>query len=1075
MAIQKKTRRDLQRAKNEIKRLSKDKQIHIDKAESYQNAINIQVALKKELLEEYKKGNISRERLDSINAKINALGKEIRTSRDKVRENTDAIAGHKAYVRSPRISKLVKSRNNGYFVKNDIYPLIPLSEISIDKCEQLVRKKYSVAQKMLNDKIKFTDSTIKNIRLVFCDEYGDFITSKNLTSLQQVKQALITEMNKHTPTTAKGEKIVGSEGIRCLMAIDFFMFNLKNKGGCSNREKTHIIFNLSHNELLRIYCPKSSDNRCFDMCLKKATHSKVNSVLNRRQLNIPKNKKINPSSNDAHLIADSLGVNSYVVYQGIVKPNRIPNDSIDLSLKKICEYGKQNGKIVRLILIAGHFYLIRDNYIYKRKCKNCGKEYARGMPITHKCDKYNVSYYQKMICKNNVMPSYKLRTDKCKNWVFFDLETLPCGVGQSHSVYAVGWYNYATETYHHSYGRDSMQQFMDWINTHNDKTYIAYNGSKFDFYFLQNMLIQQNTIPQYLMTNGRLLSLKWNKNRVWDLYNFMPSFSLSDACDAFNTKYKKSTFDHSKMKNWNSVRWYKDEVLPYLELDVMSLCELTEKFVDTCEDLYTASPTMYLTLSSYAEKVWQSFNDNIIELPDMDKQRFIGLSVYGGRTYPCRKKYESKYLKTIHNNKSNVNKLKQIYKLCKESNDYIFNGDINSQYPACMAGCDLLNAHYPSGLSKWIDDIDECEKIFLDKNKLGIFEIEFKCPNKKILHPILPRKKIITRQNGANVFTGIEWTLNDGKGVYNTIDIQNAIKHGYVIKFTGKGLYWNTKSNKIFDTYINLVYSQKVNATNQNNNVKRQIAKLMMNSLYGKTLQRPIASVECIAKNLHTVEQFISENIITDWVTVENNNNQVEYIILTGEKINQYKITKKPRHLGSFVLAYSRRLWLKFIETIDPTLTTQITTYLDTDSLRISGEHYNILVENGLIDNNALGYLSNDCKNDAIIIREINISPKCYMYETLDKDGNLKTIMKSKGIIKDYLQSEWYDNNKSVEVCWNGLKKINKRVSKADKENGIKPFSIKSQEYKRTFNKNEWNGMTSDDNYFYPFGYEKIN
>ena len=503
------------------------------------------------------------------------------------------------------------------------------------------------------------------------------------------------------------------------------------------------------------------------------------------------------------------------------------------------------------------------------------------------------------------------------------------------------------------------------------------------------------------------------------------------------------------------------------------MCELTETFVRVCEQLYSASPTKYLTLSSFAEKIWTSTLDDVIEVPDMDKQHFIGLSVYGGRTYPCRKRFESKFLKLIHSNKSCSRRLKKIYKYVKKEGDYIFNGDVNSMYPSVMASCELLQCHYPTGISEWVlNDVEKCKQIFTDDNKLGIFEIEFECTNKKILHPILPRKKTVTRQNGQQHFSGVEWSLNDGKGVYNTIDIQNAIKHGYKITFTGKCLYWKTKTDTIFKSYIDNVYQQKVDATNNGNKVKRQITKLMMNSIFGKTLQRPMSIVECIARTISDVEEFLADHILTDWVIVEKTDTEFDYVILTGEKINEVSIAKKPRHLGSFVLSYSRRLWLMFIEAIDPSLTTQVTTYLDTDSAHIFAKHYQILLNKGMIDDCKLGFLSNDCDNDAIIVREINLSPKCYMYETIDKDGNFKTVMKSKGIIHQYLQNEWYINNLSVDVSWTGLKKINKRVTSNERANGITPWSIKTQNYNRTFNLNEWTGMQSDDNYFYPFGYD---
>ena len=38
--------------------------------------------------------------------------------------------------------------------------------------------------------------------------------------------------------------------------------------------------------------------------------------------------------------------------------------------------------------------------------------------------------------------------------------------------------------------------------------------------------------------------------------------------------------------------------------------------------------------------------------------------------------------------------------------------------------------------------------------------------------------------------------------IHNTIDIQNAIEHGYIIEFTGKALIWSDTTDNIFNAYI---------------------------------------------------------------------------------------------------------------------------------------------------------------------------------------------------------------------------------------------------------------------------------
>ena len=1030
-------------------------------------------------------------KLSAIRSKINKIDKTnrqrgslIRNNREKLHKTYQSIELTKHNIRKPYISSMM--RKNGFFIRNKIFPLIHIREDTLDDCERLITQKYNKTNAAIANHISIDDNTIKNIKLVFCDEVGDFITSKSVRSLRDVRKTLYNAMNEHNPS---------NDGTydRYLMSVDLFIFNPSNRVGCSSRAKDKFIFHLSQNELLRLYSPKTSLNRCFDMCLIKAIQFNSSKTLQfrtalqiRQKLKIKCNTTIDPKGNNAHAIADLLNV-SYRAWTGIVKPDRADGAPINQSFKLYAKYGKIDENTIDILLLAGHAYLINDKTIYNIKCTKCGDTRKFGIESNHTCNPTRISYYQKQICNNdNILTIKSLKKDKQRKWVFFDLETLPCGKGAVHNVYAVGWYDYQAQKYHVSYGKQSMITFIKWVLKNPGNTYIAYNGAKFDFYFLQNQLLKEKITTNYLNSGGRLLSLKWggtttkngytaNSSSVWDLYQFMPGFSLKSACKAYKTDFQKLDFDHKKMKNWKSVQKYKNEVLHYLQHDVMSLKELTQTFVNTTEQLFDASPTKYLTLSSYAENVWKSnlTNDEIIETPDLQKQQFISRSIYGGRTYPSQKRYQSKYFKIIQNNKSNSRKLKQIYNLMLKSGHYIFNGDINSQYPSCMAGCDLMPTLYPTGVSKWIkNDPNKCKSIFNDNKQLGIFEIKFKCTNKSIKHPILPRKKIITQKSGKQVFAGVEWSLTDGSGVYNTADIQNAVKHGYQIQFTGTALVYPNVSDNIFKTYVDTVYALKVDATKEENEVKRQICKTLLNSLYGKMLERPISKNEKICKNIDDVEIFASEHVITNWEIVHKNDYRIEYVILVGEKINPTKITKKPRQLGSFVLAYSRRLWMLFLESIDPTLSSNITTYQDTDSLHIMGHHFDLLNDKNMIDDNKLGYLSNDCKNDALIFYEINLAPKCYAYLCLDKNGEIKTVMKSKGIIKDMLQQEWFENETKMEVKWTGLKKIHRNITKKDRANGITHFSIKNQDYSRTFYKNEWKGMTYLNNLFLPFGYQ---
>ena len=167
------------------------------------------------------------------------------------------------------------------------------------------------------------------------------------------------------------------------------------------------------------------------------------------------------------------------------------------------------------------------------------------------------------------------------------------------------------------------------------------------------------------------------------------------------------------------------------------------------------------------------------------------------------------------------------YEELKETNEFIYNADVKSLYPASMAGVDgLLEVQYPTGKSRWSDKPDEEYK----NNKYDFYEIHYTAP-KDIIIPILPRKTSMG---------GLEWSLFDGSGVYTNVEIKNALSVGYKVNFINRCLVWDTTSDKAFKSYVEKYYKMKEEAEKEDNAVKRSIAKLLLNAMYGKTLQRAI-------------------------------------------------------------------------------------------------------------------------------------------------------------------------------------------------------------------------------------------
>ena len=93
----------------------------------------------------------------------------------------------------------------------------------------------------------------------------------------------------------------------------------------------------------------------------------------------------------------------------------------------------------------------------------------------------------------------------------------------------------------------------------------------------------------------------FNECKMFDLCNFTLS-KLKEACKDYkisSEKYK-SKFEHDKIKNWNDVEFYRNEVVPYLELDLISMKEL---FIIMNKEIYGligTNMTNYLTAPTMA-------------------------------------------------------------------------------------------------------------------------------------------------------------------------------------------------------------------------------------------------------------------------------------------------------------------------------------------------------------------------------------------------------------------------------------------------------------------------------------------
>ena len=187
---------------------------------------------------------------------------------------------------------------------------------------------------------------------------------------------------------------------------------------------------------------------------------------------------------------------------------------------------------------------------------------------------------------------------------------------------------------------------------------------------------------------------------------------------------------------------------------------------------------------------------------------------------------------------------------------------------------------------------DKPEEEF-ENNKYGFYEIQY-VPPTNINYPILPTRL----ENG-----GIQWNLLPGRGIYNNVDIEDDINNGYKINFIDKCLVYDNTIDDLFSGYINYWYNIKsmedLKPENERNDSRRNIAKLIMNGLYGKILQKAQFKKTMIADRISQIFELMDNYNITGWEILTDNK-----ILLIGE-INEKKendvITKSVQY-GSYIL-----------------------------------------------------------------------------------------------------------------------------------------------------------------------------
>lgn len=322
----------------------------------------------------------------------------------------------------------------------------------------------------------------------------------------------------------------------------------------------------------------------------------------------------------------------------------------------------------------------------------------------------------------------------------------------------------------------TLKKFMTFLKTKNQEiNAFAHFGGKFDLLFLLKTILQDDElqINNIIPRGSSILGLEvlFGEKK----FNFRDSsallpFSLKSISENFGTDILKGEWDHSK------TRGYSKGLSRYLRADCISLYQSLEKYYQW--PLIQKSGPAY-TMASQAMKVFRTFLKAEIPALPMNSTNFCRKSYLGGRT---------EIFKPFYNGGK------------------LFEYDVSSLYPFVM-----VSGIYP---------VDTGYKTFSrDRSKLGIYEASVSVGADTYL-PCLG----VIRDNKYIFPTG------NFKGFWTSAELDYAETQGYKIKII-RGHEFKTRE-KIFDEYINNLYLIK--ESSPKNSVSYILAKLLMNSLYGR-------------------------------------------------------------------------------------------------------------------------------------------------------------------------------------------------------------------------------------------------
>lgn len=699
-------------------------------------------------------------------------------------------------------------------------------------------------------------------------------------------------------------------------------------GGCNKHTKTDKFLKTSFYEF-ELFNPVSMDNNCFFKCLAKITGKIIDIKKYRYEFKLLKGKIS---------VADAIKIITYFTDKNIEIIDFL--DIPDLQEEKI------------YILLKDDHYFVVESFKEVLKKNISTKRGTIEFDIeTRPTEKYHL-----------------IKASKTKSYILKDAIT--CAYVKKYKS------NNAQELYFKTNEKTSTRQFVDWLNaeTLEGRTYnvLAHNGGNFDFYFLMNILTEQELRDTQLQMRGiTIIGINYRGHLFKDSYCFL-TFSLESLSKNFKIEHGKITelivngnkisstqlcfykpdlsFDEFlELENTDTDFW--EQYIKYCMYDCIALHEIWTQFTKCVNDLVSSINPCLLkscplmsanTIGSHSKKIIKSLNAPNKAYGEMFGKyksmldMFLGMKkelVRNNKVMTEAQEWHEEHNTPLWNN--TLRKLfysstktfdSEKYKfLCKFKRGGISHCnragkhltgitgvDIASQYPAS-----LIYARIPVGLSFKTKVYDETLFGFYHLKNL-IFESSYK------FKPIASIKS-----SGV-----LNWNNDNINEIFiDSYTIQYLVKNYGLKTFdVVEGLVskQDIEADKLFGLYVNTFYTEKKNQDALKkaddityNPALRETIKLYLNSLTGKLVEDPSAH--------YSLKTYNNESKYEN--TPKHSFNGIEVVKDTTDnedKINEWIVT------GIMVYSYSKRLLFEYIKCL-PNESDDVI-HVETDSIYFSSK-----------------------------------------------------------------------------------------------------------------------------------------